>query len=53
MLVMTARVGESFKKDPSDSSASATRYFPLPTRAPVPVEWSRPPMTTVGSRFPA
>ena len=52
MLVTTATVGESFRNERSDSSASATRYSPLPSRAPEPKPPSRPPTTTVGSSPP-
>ena len=37
MLVTTAMVGESIRKEPSDSSASATRNFPWPSLALVPM----------------
>ncbi len=50
MLVTTATVGESIRKLPSLSSASATRSFPWPSRALVPSARSLPPITTVGSR---
>ena len=53
MLVTTARIGESRKKDRSLSSASATRYCDLPDRAFDPMASTRPPTTTVGSRPPA
>ena len=52
MLVTTATVGESFRNERSDSSASATMKSPLPRRAPEPSTPSRPPTTTVGSRPP-
>ena len=42
-------VGVSLRNEPSDSSASATRNSPLPSRALVPSPWTRPPTTTVGS----
>ena len=54
MLVTTATVGISRRNDPSDSSASATRYSPRPRRALAsPSEFTRPPMTAVGSSPPA
>ena len=46
-------VGESLRNDPSDSSASATRNSPWPSRALVPSPCTRPPTTTVGSKPPA
>src|SRR6185436_17191589 len=46
-------VGESLRKLPSDSSASATRNSPCPRRALAPRPCTRPPTTTVGSRPPA
>ena len=49
MVVTTAMVGVSFRKEPSDSSASATRYSPWPSRALEPKLVTRPPTTTVGS----
>ena len=52
MLVTTATVGLSFRKERSDSSASATMKSPLPRRAPEPSTPRRPPTTTVGSRPP-
>ena len=52
MLVTTARVGVSLRNERSDSSASATRNSPLPSRAPEPRTPSRPPTTTVGSSPP-
>ncbi len=42
-------VGGSFKKEPSLSSASATRKSPCPRNAFVFVLFSFPPITTVGS----
>ena len=42
-------VGVSLRKEPSDSSASATRNSPCPSRALAPRPWTRPPTTTVGS----
>jgi hypothetical protein len=43
-------VGARVRNDPSDSSASATRYSDLPQRALArPSELTRPPMTAVGS----
>ncbi len=52
MFVTTAMVGDSFRNERSDSSASATMKSPLPSRAPEPRTPSRPPTTTVGSRPP-
>ena len=52
MFVTTAIVGVSFRKERSDSSASATMKSPLPSRAPEPRTPSRPPTTTVGSSPP-
>ena len=52
MLVTTATVGESFRNERSDSSASATMKSPLPRRAPEPRTPRRPPTTTVGSSPP-
>jgi hypothetical protein len=49
MLVTTAIVGESSRKDPSLSSASRTIYSPFPSRALLPMVFNRPPTTTVGS----
>src|SRR6266542_2983822 len=43
-------VGVSLRNVPSDSSASATRNSPRPSRALVPRPCTRPPTTTVGSR---
>ena len=53
MLVTTARIGHSLRNERSLSSASATKYSDLPTRAFEPMASTRPPMTTVGSRPPA
>ena len=53
MLVTTAMAGENFKKEPSLSSASATMKSPWPSTALVPMLFSLPPMTTVGSRPPS
>ena len=50
MLVTTAMMGDRFRKEASDSSASATMYSPLPRRALAPALFRRPPMTKVGSR---
>ena len=50
MLVTTARIGDSFRNERSLSSASATRYCDLPSRALEPMASTRPPTTTVGSR---
>ena len=52
MFVTTAIVGVSLRNERSDSSASATRNSPLPSRAPEPRTPSRPPTTTVGSSPP-
>jgi hypothetical protein len=52
MLVTMATVGDSFRNERSDSSASATMKSPRPRRAPEPSTPSRPPTTTVGSRPP-
>ena len=52
MLVMTAIVGESFRKEPSLSSASATMTSPSPSLALLPIDESFPPMTMVGSSPP-
>src|SRR3990172_8562621 len=49
MLVTTATVGESFRNDPSLSSASATRKSPDPSLALEPRLLSFPPTTAVGS----
>src|SRR3990172_2555016 len=53
MFVTTAMVGDSLRKLPSLSSASATRNSPCPSLAFVPRLFSLPPMTTVGSMLPA
>src|SRR3990172_6021374 len=53
MVVTTAMVGESFRKDPSLSSASATRKSPRPSFALVSRPLRRPPMTIVGSSPPS
>ena len=53
MLVTTARIGESLRNERSLSSASATRYCDLPSRAFEPMASTRPPTTTVGSSPPA
>ena len=50
MLVMAAMVGERWRNEPSDSSASATSRSPAPRAALVPSALSLPPMMTVGSR---
>ncbi len=50
MLVTTANVGDSLRNDRSLSSASATMYWPPPSRALLPNALRRPPMTAVGSR---
>ena len=52
-FVTTARIGESFRKDRSLSSASATRYCVVPSLAFEPSASTRPPTTTVGSKPPA
>ena len=48
-----ATVGASRRKDPSLSSASATRYSPRPRRALLPRLFTRPPTIVVGSRPPS
>ena len=53
ILVTTDRIGESLRNDRSLSSASATRYCDLPSRAFEPIASTRPPTTTVGSSPPA
>ena len=53
MLVTTASMGCRYKNEASLSSASATRYFPLPRRAFAPALLRRPPMTKVGSSPPS
>ena len=51
MLVTTARIGLSFRNDPSLSSDSTTRKSLWPTRAfEPPMDAAFPPTTTVGSR---
>ena len=49
MLVMTATVGNRWRNEPSDSSASATRISPWPSRAFDPKARALPPMIAVGS----
>ena len=49
MFVTTATVGLSLAKEPSDSSASTTIHWPLPSRALLPQPVMMPPLTTVGS----
>jgi hypothetical protein len=49
MLVITAIVGNSFRNDPSLSSASATINSPRPSLALLPKALRRPPITAVGS----
>jgi hypothetical protein len=49
ILVMTATVGESRRKERSLSSASTTIHSPRPRRALLPKALSLPPMTAVGS----
>jgi hypothetical protein len=53
MLVTTDTTGDRNRKDASDSSASATRKSPAPSRALAPAEFSLPPMTKVGSSLPS
>ncbi|MNR13797.1 hypothetical protein D3C85_1302250 [compost metagenome] len=53
ILVTTDITGCRYRKEASDSSASATRYSPLPRRALVPAAVSLPPITKVGSRLAA
>ena len=53
MLVTTAITGIRFRNEASDSSASTTMYSPPPRRALAPAEFSRPPITKVGSSPPA
>ena len=53
MLVMTSITGNKFRKDASDSSASATINSPVPNRALAPADVSRPPITKVGSNKPS
>src|SRR5512134_1903099 len=48
MLVTTATVGDSFRNEPSLSSASATRNSPWPSFALDPRLFSFPPTTAVG-----
>ena len=50
MLVMTATIGIRWRNEPSDSSASATRISPSPSRALEPNARALPPMIAVGSR---
>ena len=45
-------VGESFRNEPSLSSASATKKSPRPSLAFDPSAFKRPPITMVGSRPP-
>jgi hypothetical protein len=49
MLFTTASTGRSSRNERSNSSASATRYSPVPRRAFVPSCRTRPPTITVGS----
>ena len=49
-LVITATTGVSSRKERSYSSASATRYSPVPSRASVPRIRTWPPTTIVGSK---
>src|SRR5574343_923904 len=53
ILVTTEMTGERNRKEASDSSASATRKSPLPSRALEPAAFRRPPMTKVGSMPPS
>ena len=53
MFVTIVSTGESFKNDPSDSSASAIIYSPLPSLALVFKFFSFPPITIVGSNPPS
>jgi len=53
ILVTTPIWVGSFKKVPSDSSASTTIHSPLPMRALVPQALMMPPAITVGSRSAA
>src|SRR3990170_3791778 len=53
ILVTTPIWVGSFKKVPSDSSASTTIHSPLPMRALVPQALIMPPAITVGSRLAA
>src|SRR3972149_2413975 len=50
MLVITAISGVKCKKDPSLSSVSAIKNSPLPYLALLPISFSSPPITKVGSR---
>ncbi|GIW55261.1 MAG: hypothetical protein KatS3mg082_1665 [Nitrospiraceae bacterium] len=52
MFVTATMVGESRRKEPSLSSASATRRSPRPRRAWLPSAFTLPPMTIVGSSPP-
>ena len=49
MLVTTARIGDRFRNDASDSSASTTMKSPAPRRECASALISLPPMTKVGS----
>ena len=49
MLVTTATIGNRWRNEPSDSSASATRISPWPRRAFEPNARALPPMIAVGS----
>ena len=53
MLVTTETTGVRYRKDASDSSASATRNSPRPSLALLPAASRRPPITKVGSRPPS
>ncbi len=53
MFVTTATVGDSFRNEPSLSSASATRNSPCPSLALLPMPFNLPPITTVGSSLPS
>jgi hypothetical protein len=50
MLVITLITGDRCRKEPSDSSASATSRRPVPSAAAEPSTLSLPPTITVGSR---
>src|SRR5256886_8724291 len=53
IVVTTATTGASMRKLRSLSSASTTKYSPLPSRAVVPIWLTFPPITNVGSRCAA
>ena len=50
ILVITDITGDKYKNEASLSSASATKYCPLPNLALVPAAVSLPPITKVGSK---